>query len=536
MEHSPDTHLLESPTSAIRFRLILMLTLFVLSSCGDPDGAVVSGESGRVGDTSDTAKAGDAADHAVVSDHVKARFTMLEPCSVPFVEEELLCGRLEVPENREDADSRMISLHITVVPSLSEHPEPDPLFDFSGGPGTASGGMAGAYTYFIKGYRETRDIILVDQRGTGGSHPLHCDLRTDLPNANGLLNDMYPPKQVQTCREELEQIADLTRYTTDHFVDDIDQVREWLGFDRINLAGLSYGTRAAMQYMRRYPENVRAAVLMGVVAPGRYVPTYHAPGGQRALELLFDDCLEDATCSGAFPDIHDDFTVLLERLETDPPSVSIELEGERYEVVIRRDQFAEFIRSRLGSSAGNRGLPHIIHQARHGNFTPFLESALPGELQMFEDPFLAEGLYLAVTCAEDLPFVDADAAARVNRDTWFGNYRVEQQMRACGMWPRASISADFHEPLRSDIPVLMISGRLDQVTPPDWAEQASVRLTNTRNIVLEHGAHVPAGLSRFECLDGIMSEFIQTADPGSPDDACIAEMLPPAFETGKIRH
>jgi pimeloyl-ACP methyl ester carboxylesterase len=467
--------------------------------------------------------------HNTVVEQAQNRFPMLEPCSVPYVDEELLCGLLEVPENREDAGSRMISLHITVVPSLSDRPEPDPLFDFSGGPGTASGGMAEAYMYFIRGYRDTRDIILVDQRGTGGSHPLHCDLRTDQPNANGLMNDMYPPDKVAACREELERIADLTRYTTDHFVEDIDQVRQWLGFGQINLAGLSYGTRAAMQYMRRYPENVRAAVLMGVVAPGRYVPTYHAPGGQRALELLFDDCLEDAACSGAFPDIRDDFTKLLERLESDPPLVAIDLDGDRYEVLVRRDPFAEYIRSRLGSSAGNRAIPWLIHRARHGDFGPFLEAALPGELRMFEEPFLAEGLYLSVTCAEDLPFVDVDASERANRGTWFGNYRVEQQARACGMWPRASIPADFHEPLRSNIPVLMISGRLDQVTPPHWADEAAARMTNTRHIVLWHGAHVPAGLSNFECLDGIMSEFIQTADPGSPDDACTVEMLPPAF-------
>ena len=185
----------------------------------------------------------------------------LKPCPVAGVDEELLCGKLTVFENREKHTGRTIDLNIVVLPALDQKSKAEPLFDLAGGPGAASTEAADFWAGPGREYRRRHDVVLVDQRGTGQSN------RLSIPQdktPQHYLSEMYPVDYVREMRHTLEQRADLTKYTTSIAMDDLDDVRAWLGYDKINLIGGSYGTQAALVYMRRYPEHVRSAILVAV--------------------------------------------------------------------------------------------------------------------------------------------------------------------------------------------------------------------------------------------------------------------------------
>ncbi|MCU1266418.1 MAG: alpha/beta hydrolase [Acidobacteria bacterium] len=461
----------------------------------------------------------------------------LKPCKLSGVDEELLCGKLSVFENRRTHKGRKISLNVVVLPALESKNKQAPLFDLAGGPGLDTTSGAWYYTTALREYRRHSDVVLVDQRGTGESNPLRCDKIEE-----DYLDETYPVKYVEACRAKLERLADLTQYTTSIAMDDLDDVRAWLGYERINLIGLSYGTRAALVYLRQHPDRVRSVVLMGVVPTNARVPMYHARNGQRGMDLLFADCEADVDCNREYPRLREEFNELLAALGRNParvkyrrtatpfPAIGSEHSaGPEIELEIRREQFAEELRSQLYAPPSARRVPFIIHQAAKGNFTPFLKVAIPDNPAMKVAASIADGMYLSVTCTEDVPFIDTRAAEQMNSKTFFGNYRVEQQVRACKYWPRGSLPADYQEPVVAKAPVLIISGYMDPVTAPDWAAEVASHLPNSRLWIIRNHAHVPMGLTNFECFDGVIMKFLGEPDPIKLDTSCGDQMLAPKF-------
>jgi pimeloyl-ACP methyl ester carboxylesterase len=453
----------------------------------------------------------------------------LKPCKVQGVDEELLCGRLSVFENRKTRAGRKLDLNVVVLPALEPGEKDAPLFDLQGGPGIAATAQARWYATDLREYRRRRDVVLVDQRGTGESNPLLCG-----DNGSGTtLGEMYPVEYVRECRKKLERVADLTQYTTPVAMDDLDDVRAWLGYDKINLIGLSYGTRAALVYLRQHLEHVRSAVLLGVAPTYSKLPMYHAPNAQRAMLLLFDECVSDAACSKAYPRVREELPELLASLERRPARVKYTLPLARREiaVTIRRDAFAEKLRSEMYTPPGARRLPYVIHRATQGDFQPFLKMAIHEDepASAGSDFTIADGMYLSVTCAEDVPFIDLAEAERISRPTFFGGYRVQQQRRACRYWRRAALPVGYAEPVTSDVPVLIFSGKNDPVTPPEWGAEVASHFPHGRNVVIRHHAHVPVGLTNIECLDEVTLDFLQRASVADLDISCLDAMLPPPF-------
>src|SRR5207244_12853121 len=204
-----------------------------------------------------------------------------EPCRLPGIDEELLCGRLTVFENRLTRAGRTIDLSVVVLPAFDQNTKAEPLFDLAGGPGAAATESATFYAGQGKGYRRRRDVVLVDQRGTGKSNPLSLPgKRTpeDYPS------EMSPVDCVKSLRQTLERRADLTQYTTSIAMDDLDDVRARLGYDRINLIGSSYGTRAALVYLRQHPERVRTVTLIGVAPTYLKMPCEDAQAAAGVME------------------------------------------------------------------------------------------------------------------------------------------------------------------------------------------------------------------------------------------------------------
>jgi pimeloyl-ACP methyl ester carboxylesterase len=449
----------------------------------------------------------------------------LKPCRLAGIDEELLCGKLTVFENRKTRTGRTIDLNIVVLPAFNQNKKAEPLFDLAGGPGASSADAAGFYAGPGKVYRQQHDVVCVDQRGTGKSNRLAIP-REKTPQY--YLSEMYSIDYVKEMRHSLESRADLTKYTTSIAMDDLDDVRSWLGYDRINLFGGSYGTRAVLVYMRQHPDHVRSAILAAVAPTDLKMPLHHAESGARAMDLLLGECERDARCNAAFPQIREDWKNVLTQLEKQPARVEYSPPGKAPTTIeIQRGVFAEKIRSWMYGRDNAARIPLIVHHAAGGDFTPFLQQAIA---QSIPD-FLADGVYLSITCAEDVPFINQEEAAKLNASNPFGNYRVFQQTRACSMWPRGEIPADFLEPVSSNAPVLIFSGYMDPVTPPKYGEEVATHLPNSRHVVIPGAGHGVDGMTDPGCIDRIAINFLDKGDSKNLDLSCVERMAPPPFVT-----
>jgi pimeloyl-ACP methyl ester carboxylesterase len=448
------------------------------------------------------------------------------PCQPPI--EGARCGTVQVPENR-DAPGRMLALNVIVLPARSATPAKEAIAFFGGGPGQAiAQGARWAAPEFVE-LMDERDLLFVDQRGTGGSAPLQCMLR-DTANPQSYLDDFLPPAAVARCRQELSRNADLTRYGFEALAHDTEAVRVALGYDKLNLNGGSYGTRAAMSYLRMYPQNVRSVVLLGLVPPGFLQPEAYARDTDAALAGIFRECRGDAACNAAFPDVEREVRVVVQRLDEAPATAEIvdQRTGQRVRLSISRGTFAETVRRMMYDPSAARAVPFVVHRAYEGDFRPVARNALRDRRGMQQSSWW--GLFLSITCSEDVPFIDLAAAAAENGRTLLGDYRVRQQAEACRDWPRYPVPASFHQPFRSDVPVLLMSGELDPVTPPYWGAKAAAMFPNSLHFVVPGGGHGFNGMRNTECIDSIQTRFVRQASVQGLDAAsCVASVRPPPF-------
>jgi pimeloyl-ACP methyl ester carboxylesterase len=447
---------------------------------------------------------------------------VLTPCRVPGLAEEVRCGRYEVYEDRAAGRGRRIPLHVVVLPARAPDPAPDPVFFLAGGPGEAA---TGAARMLADGWmRQERDVVLVDQRGSGGSNPLRCRPEASGDTPQGWLDGVFHVNRFRRCRNELARRADLRLYTTPMAVDDLDAVRRALGYGPINLIGGSYGTRTALVYLRRHPESVRSAILNGAAPPALTVPLPYARDAQRALDLLIEECARDAACGAAFPELRREYDVVIERLDRRPVRVAVRdpRTGEPAHVRLSRPAFSEAVRAMTYGVASARALPMLIHRAYGGDFSVFAEVGVTATRGMLEA--LDMGLMLSITCAEDVPRIDPADIPRFTDGTGPGDVRVRGQMAVCGMWPRGEVGPDYADPVRAAVPVLVLSGTMDPVTPPEWGEEVVRYLPNALHVVAP-GAHIVRG----PCIDLIQRRFLAAASVEGLDTGCVDQIVLPPF-------
>ena len=433
---------------------------------------------------------------------------VLKDCDVQGVQGKAKCGALEVYEDRAARKGRKINLNIVVLPATSAQHEPDPLFYFAGGPGSSATEDAPGIAQVFAKIREHRDLVFVDQRGTGGSNPLNCDFY-DANDLQSYLGYFFPLEDIRKCRTQLEPKADLKLYTTTIAMDDIDDARAALGYDRINLFGGSYGTRAALTYLKRHPQHVRAAILQGVSPANQLMPRDFPQHTERALQGVLSECVADQQCNSAFPNVKAEAQAVLAQLIKGPVEVEVQKprSSERVKVKLSRDLAAETIRYMLYSPVPASRIPLMIHLASQGDFGPMTRAALQFRTNLVATG--SNGMYLSVTCAEDLPWIKPGEGERIAANTFLGDYRLRQQREACELWPRATIERDYAQPVRSDVPVLILTGEWDPVTPPLYGEATAKSLKNSLHIVVPHGAHGLGGLENIECIQRLTAEFVE---------------------------
>jgi pimeloyl-ACP methyl ester carboxylesterase len=445
----------------------------------------------------------------------------LHPCTSSEAAVDAYCGTLSVPENRQTRSGRRISLNIVVLPAISSDVKPDPLVFLAGGPGQGAAQMAREIREGFRRIQRDRDIVLVDQRGTGKSHPLNCrDPQEHLRDALAPIEAALP--RLRTCLESYD--ADVRLYTTSIAMDDLDDVRAYLGYDRVNLYGGSYGTRAALVYMRQHGDRVRAAILDSVAPTDMRLPMYAARDAQRALDKLLADCDADARCHATYPDLSNQVHSLMRRLDEQPVHAHVihPRTGIAEDVDIRADTIASVIFAALYSPATASIVPMLVDRAERNDFQGLLALAVAGDTA----ENMSVGMQLSVLCSEDAArFSEADYV-RATTGTVFGQHLMAGQIKACEFWPRGTVEVSYYEPVKSDVPTLVLSGDLDPVTPPAWGESVARHLTHAMHVQVSGSGH---GVLATACGMQLIQAFLDRGSVEGLDTSCAKTTHRPPF-------
>ncbi|MDJ0759998.1 MAG: alpha/beta fold hydrolase [Woeseiaceae bacterium] len=425
------------------------------------------------------------------------------------------CGTLVTPEDPASPDGKTIELQVAVVPALDLDPQPDPVVPIAGGPGGSSIEMYATQRGAFEALRRTRDILLVDQRGTGQSSLMDCESDDEL--VQGSYSDELTIQLTQECLEALPH--DPRFFTTSVAVRDLESVREALGYPNLNLYGVSYGTRVAQHYARRYPETTRSVVIDGVIPSGLALGPDIALESQEALAGVFDRCAEEPACNEAFPGLQDTLSRVLSELSENPVEVTVSgpVSGSPDQLTVSDAELAVAIRLLLYDPNSIALIPLMVNEAGKGNLTP-----LSAAFQMVAESLsgsMAVGMHNSVVCTEDVPFYDDELIDYAALDrSYMGPDQLSALKAICSVWPSGFIDEDFREPLRYAGPVLLLSGDADPITPPDYAVEAMGELSNPRHLELKHQGHGVIGVG---CMPRLVADFVDTRDAQGIDEECL---------------
>lgn len=436
------------------------------------------------------------------------------------------CGTYEVAENPAEPDGQKIKLNIAVAPATGKTTEPDPVFFFAGGPGQAATETWVMLRPVLNKIRKNRDIVLIDQRGTGKSNKLACESEIE-EDLNQEIDLDLIRTETEKCLAELN--GDPRFYTTTIAMGDYNQVRAAMGYEKINIMGVSYGTRSAQVYLRLFPETVRTVTLDSVVPMQLALGQEHAPMLDRSVETVFEDCAGDETCNSLYPRQAENLNALFRQLRKEPRQITIinPVSGEPQEMRLTADTLGVAIRFLSYASETQALIPLLVHEAlTTGDLSRLASQAILVMTGLNE--MLARGMELSVLCSEDFPFIDLSADYS---DTLMGNLFLEIIGLQCNVWSRGDVPDGFHEPVVSSLPVLLMSGERDPVTPPHYAARTAETFSNSLNLVARGQAH---SVMKNICLRDITTDFIAKGSIENLDTTCVENIRPTPFFTGLL--
>ena len=446
----------------------------------------------------------------------------LENCHVDGIRTQVKCGTLQVPENYSKVNGDHININFVMLPAIDNSDNKTPLMFLAGGPGQAAAELASGLTNVFYEVRKTRDLILVDQRGTGASHPLQCEDAAE-QNVYALTPEDFSIQDINDCISTLT--GDLSQYNSENAIRDFDAVRESLGHRQINIYGGSYGTRAGLVYMRMFPESLRSVVLDSV-GPIEVPIGLFGQSTARSFNLLLTNCQKAPSCKQAFPQLRQEFQTLLTRLEKAPTEVSIAHPrlGTQTKFVISKSKLLGTIRSQLYSVATRSLVPLVIHQAYLGNYMPL--AGLIAQTEGGQGIYI--GLHFNITCNEDYPRISVSDFERDANNSFGGGDSHFSFQTACPLWPTYRPSEAFYEPVTADIPTLILSGDLDPVTPPSNGEHSAKSLPNNHHIIVKNAGHTVAMST---CASDLINEFLTSLKPEALDESCLDDIPNESFMT-----
>ena len=429
-----------------------------------------------------------------------------KPCAVPGLDVVARCGAVEVLESTEQKTGRRIALRVIVVPAAADRPLPDPVLFLAGGPGQGAADLAVPLMTRIGFLRATRDLVFVDQRGTGASNPLTCAAPAV---TSDLIGRIFDPQRLKACREQLEKRADLRQYTTAAAASDYAAVLDALGYRQVNVWGVSYGTRLALEIARRMPGRVRTLLLEAAVPLSFAWPASGAADADAALKALITDCETEPDCAASFPTLRRDVSTAFARVAKGSVSANAfdPARNERSVVSFGASDLAYATRGLLYGPDVTL-LPRFFRAAASGRFDDFAQAYVTRARTIGQE--IATGVHLGVYCSEDLPYVDMPAARKLAQGTRLGTYLLDQYAQACAGWPQGKLPTGFRDALRSDVPTLIMTGRRDPVTPPRTAHMVAKTLTRSRVVTWAAGGHGYDGLASASCRQSIIEAFVSS--------------------------
>ena len=437
-----------------------------------------------------------------------------KPCRVPDFSQELQCGQIQRPLNPAQADGKKIDVHYMVLPSKDRNKLPDAVFLLAGGPGQSAIEVAGFGEAILSKLNRRRDLVFVDQRGTGKSAPLRCPE----PEAGAEMIDKNSAiKLTQACMQALQKLpyGDLQFFNTSIAVQDLEAVRVAQKYAAINVVGVSYGTRVGLEYLRQYPSSVRRLILDGVVPPDLNAM---ASDAKAALNGVFADCEKNSACKTAYPDLAGSWKRLLDSTPRQVNFIHPRL-GSEITATISRDDIVGFAFKGLYSPSTTAVLPYAITQAEKGKFAPLI--TLSGGMNQTGPGAIAVGMHYSVWCAE--AFARPRAAGKADE---FGGLMGDMDERVCEKWPRAEIPKEFFTIPNSASPVLLLSGGIDPVTPTRNGTAVAQALGKlAKHVSIDNAGH---GLLAQGCVREVVTRFISSKenDEAMKVDASCVRQIP----------
>lgn len=440
------------------------------------------------------------------------------------VEQNAQCGSFEVKENPNDPKSVKIPLNVLLLPAVNPVPEKDPLFVIAGGPGQSAVVVAEQVHYIFNDVRKNRDIVFVDQRGTGKSNPLDCELDSEPTKPMSISEqEALGRAAVKICVEKIKDHAPF--YTTNYAVDDLDAVRAALGYEKINVWGGSYGSRVVLEYLRRYPGHSRTGVVDGVAPVAIALPWSMEADALAALTLINKQCADTPACASQYGDIVQKAQKTSSYLLDNPQEIKITHPRTQEKVLVNvtAQDFSGVIRLALYNRDLSSLLPQVISEAESGDYALFASLIYLAKAKS-EMAGINYAMHYSVVCNEDYPIYKDKNPAETN--VFLNTQMVQKYSEVCAQWPRAQLPEDYWQPIKSDVPVLMLSGAVDPVTPPHWAELVKTGLTNATHIVATGGHHIT---TQEGCIAQLMTAFIVKGSGKELDAQCANNIQPLAI-------
>ncbi|MCS6161599.1 alpha/beta hydrolase [Shewanella baltica] len=442
-----------------------------------------------------------------------------DTCYVEGVSDRLNCGFVTVPENPNKPDGKQIQVHYVVLPAVKNVNHEEALLAIAGGPGQSAIDNAAGFDAMLSKVRQQRDILLIDQRGTGRSNLLTCDEGAQSPlsfnddNANTLA-------ETQKCLAKID--ADVTQYGSLNAIKDFEAVRQHLGYKKLHIYGISYGTRMAQLYMRLYPAHLATVTLDGIVPMQQSVLEIGA-SIDRGFDLLFKDCQETTACHAQYPELKAEFDQVAASLAKAPVMENVydPVTGEKTMLTMTRGKFYGSIRMALYQANVRALVPHAIHQAAKHNFQPIL-----GLYSLtIDNAGMAMGMHASVVCGEDMHRI-TPAMREQAQHSFMGKTMLEGLEATCEVWKVPAVDDSFSEPISSDIPTLLLSGEIDPATPPSWGELAMEKLTNAKHFVAPYATH---GVAYQSCANNLIADLVRSGSVNDLDGECLKKDVRRSF-------
>lgn len=443
---------------------------------------------------------------------------VLADCRVENFDGIAQCATVSVPDDHSLPNGKRVDIFLAVLPSLARRPEADPLFLFAGGPGQAASDQ-GRIGMALNDIRKSRQIVLVDQRGTGKSKTLTCD-GSETDKNKDALSESLNADLAKLERDWAKCVATMkgnpATHRTDDYIDDLELVRKGLGYEKINVWGGSYGSRVALRYLKRFPMSIRTAMLDGVAPTSLRLPDDAMTTSEALLKAAIVACAESKACAKAYPNLYGTLDALIAKLRATPQAVTFmhPITGQPLSGVVTDRAVISFLWPLLYQPEAARLIPELINSAAAGNFAPMAATMTASSISETE---MAVVQRFAVMCAEDMLGRTAPAMERFKSlsDVFYG---------FCKSLSHGKVEPEFFEPTTSDIPTLLFSGTLDPVTPPSQGTLAAKTLTQSKHVIARGAGHI---VLQQACARRLMSKFVTAGNIAGAIDTCEPELNRP---------